>query len=119
MEGLNNLIQTAKVRGCISGFQVGDNAGNNLEITRLQYADDTLIFCGATEEQMLILRVIFNVFEAVSGLHINWSFIYPVNTVSNIKELENKLGGRWVNSQQLTWGCLLVQRANPRTSGVA
>ncbi|CAN4123962.1 unnamed protein product [Withania somnifera] len=58
-----------------------------MEITYLQYADDTLVFCGPTVEQMLILRVIFNIFEIVSGLHINWekSFIYPVNTVSNVE----------------------------------
>ncbi|WMV14448.1 hypothetical protein MTR67_007833 [Solanum verrucosum] len=96
MEGLNNLFQTAKVKGWIRGFQVGNNTRNNLEITHLQYADDTLVFCDAVEEQMLILRVIFNIFEAVSGLHINWSksFIYPVNTVINIEDLANTLGGK-------------------------
>ncbi|WMV49343.1 hypothetical protein MTR67_042728 [Solanum verrucosum] len=96
MEGLSNLIQTAKIRGWVRGFQVGDIAGNNIEITHLQYADDTLVFCGATGEKMLILRVIFNIFEAVSGLHINWgkSFIYPVNTVPNIEDLAEKLGGK-------------------------
>lgn len=59
--------------------------------THLQY----LVFCGATEEKMLLLRVIFNIFEAVPGLHINWSrrFIYPVNRVSNIEDLAEKLGG--------------------------
>uniref|UniRef100_M1A801 Reverse transcriptase zinc-binding domain-containing protein n=1 Tax=Solanum tuberosum TaxID=4113 RepID=M1A801_SOLTU len=42
---------------------------------------------------MLILRVIFNIFDAVSGLHINWgkSFIYPINTVEDLAE---KLGGK-------------------------
>ncbi|KAG5608831.1 hypothetical protein H5410_020112 [Solanum commersonii] len=45
---------------------------------------------------MLILRVIFNIFKAVSGLHINWgkSYIYPVNTVPNIEDLAEKLGGK-------------------------
>ncbi|WMV40485.1 hypothetical protein MTR67_033870 [Solanum verrucosum] len=34
--------------------------------------------------------------NAVSGLHINWSksFIYPVNTVVNIEDLANTLGGK-------------------------
>ena len=42
------------------------------------------------------MRVIFNIFEAVSGLHINCSksFIYPVNIVINIEELTNILGGK-------------------------
>lgn len=81
MEGLSDLIQTAKVKkGWLRGFQVEHRALNGLEITHLQYTDDTLIFCEAVREKMLILRVIFIIFEAVSGLHINWgkSFIYPI-----------------------------------------
>ncbi|WMV42674.1 hypothetical protein MTR67_036059 [Solanum verrucosum] len=67
MEGLSNLFQTAKVKGWIRGFQVGNNTSNNQEITHLPYADDALVFCDAVEEQMLILRVIFKIFEAISG----------------------------------------------------
>lgn len=44
---------------------------NSSEVTHLQYADDTLVFCETNEEQVLILRVIFIIFEAASGLHIN------------------------------------------------
>ncbi|KAG5629693.1 hypothetical protein H5410_001410 [Solanum commersonii] len=53
----------------------------------------TLVFCDAIEEHMLILRVIFNMFEADSVLHISWSniFIYPINTMINIEDLANKL----------------------------
>lgn len=40
------------------------------EITHLQYADDALVLCEAGEEQILMLRVIFISFQAVSGLHI-------------------------------------------------
>lgn len=43
-----------------------------VEITHLQYADDTLIFCEAVEEHMKVLRVILLLFEAISGLHVNW-----------------------------------------------
>lgn len=61
------------------------NGGENLEITHLQYADDTLIMCEAKEEQLKILRVILVLFEGISGLHINWrkSFLYPINEVQN------------------------------------
>ncbi|KAG5577611.1 hypothetical protein H5410_057745 [Solanum commersonii] len=58
--------------------------------------DDTLVFCGAEKEQLKYLRVIFVLFEAVSGLHINWgkSFIYPVNEVPDINSLVDILGGK-------------------------
>ena len=64
-----------------------------MEVTHLQYADDTLEVCGAETKQILILRVIF---EAVSGLHINWekSFIYPINSVLNTEVLTRTLGGK-------------------------
>ena len=96
MKGLSNLFQTARVNSWIRGFEVGENSRNNLEITHLQYADDTLVFRGAVMKHMLILRVIWNIFEVVSGLHMNWnkSFIYHVNTVPNIEDLDYKLGGK-------------------------
>ncbi|XP_060216840.1 uncharacterized protein LOC132644271 [Lycium barbarum] len=96
MEGLSNMIQTTKVKGWVRGFQVDNRLVNNLEVTHLQYADDTLVFCEAVEEQILVMRVIFIIFEAVSGLHINWgkSFIYPINEVTDLESLAEKLGGK-------------------------
>lgn len=58
MEGLNNIIKDHKINGLISGFEVATNSGDNLEVTQLQYADDTLIFCGAEDEQLRYVRVI-------------------------------------------------------------
>uniref|UniRef100_A0A0V0IE94 Putative ovule protein n=1 Tax=Solanum chacoense TaxID=4108 RepID=A0A0V0IE94_SOLCH len=96
MEGMSSLINTAKAKDWIRGFQVQNRASNNLEITHLQFADDTLVFCEAVRNHFLILRTIFIIFEAVSGLHINWgkSYIYPINEVVQIEELANTLGGQ-------------------------
>lgn len=44
----------------------------SLGVTHLQYAEDTLIFCGAEEEPLRHLRVILVLFEGIFGLHINW-----------------------------------------------
>lgn len=44
---------------------------DSLEVTHLQYVDDTLIFCEAEEEQLRYLRVIIVLFDGISGLHIN------------------------------------------------
>ena len=73
-----------------------NSAQNGLEITHLQYADGTLIFCEAMTGQMSILRLICIIFEAVSGLHINWgkSFIYPINEVAEVENLAGVLGSR-------------------------
>ncbi|XP_016464777.1 putative mitochondrial protein AtMg01250 [Nicotiana tabacum] len=81
MEGLNNMIKAAKVNLWVKGFEVDMNGPNSLEITHLQYADDTLVFCDAEEEQLRFLRIILVLFEGISGLHINCrkSHIDPIN----------------------------------------
>lgn len=58
------------------------------------YDDDSLIFCDADEEQIRLLRMILSIFEAISGLHVNWrkSQIYSVNEVPNIQRLAGVLG---------------------------
>lgn len=68
MEGMSNLLQPTKGKGWIRGFHAGGDS--NMEITHLQYADENLIFCEVVEENILILRAIFIIFEAVSGLRI-------------------------------------------------
>ncbi|KAF3678189.1 hypothetical protein FXO37_04501 [Capsicum annuum] len=95
MEGLNNMIKIANREGWLRGFEVARTGRGTLEITHLQYADDTLIFCDAEEEQLRILRLILVIFERMSGLHVNWSksFLYPVNVVPNIEMLKAVLGG--------------------------
>lgn len=68
--------------------------GESLQVTHLQYADDTLIFCDANQSQLRYLRIILILFEATSGVHINWrkSQIYPVRAIDNIQELVDILG---------------------------
>ncbi|KAG5620180.1 hypothetical protein H5410_005398 [Solanum commersonii] len=70
------------------------------------YADDTLIFCDTDNSQLKYLRVILILFEAISGLHINWgtSFIFPDNEVPWINILANILGGKVGNGgRTLFW----------------
>ncbi|WMV45337.1 hypothetical protein MTR67_038722 [Solanum verrucosum] len=95
MEGLNNMIKAANLRGWIRGFDVAREGTERLEVTHLQYADDTLIFCDAEEQQLKYLRVILVIFEGISGLHINWrkSMMYPINEVHNMSCLASILGG--------------------------
>ena len=46
VEALNALLDKAKHRGLISGFAI-DNV--EYEITHVQFADDTIIFCDASD----------------------------------------------------------------------
>ncbi|WMV31736.1 hypothetical protein MTR67_025121 [Solanum verrucosum] len=96
MEGLNDMLRTAQTRGWIRGFNANMNNKQGLAISHLQYVDDTLIFCDADNSQLKYLSVILILFEAISGLHINWgkSFIFTVNEVPRINMLANILGGK-------------------------
>ena len=71
MEGLNDMLKIAQEKLWLRGFRVSNRVGCDTEITHLQYVDDTLVFCDANRNQLMVLRVIFVLFEAISGLHIN------------------------------------------------
>ena len=43
-----------------------------MQISHLLYADDTLIFYDAKAEQVSYIRVVLVIFEAISGLAMNW-----------------------------------------------
>ena len=92
-EKLSKLIMTNH-EGRLSRFSVGNSEGRSLAVSHLLYADDTLIFCDADLDQILILRMILIWFEAVSGLKINLgkSNLVPVGVVHNIGLLLNVLG---------------------------
>ena len=51
------------------GFRV---ARNSLEISRLQYADDILVFCGAEKDQVRNVKATILRFEVVSGPKVNF-----------------------------------------------
>uniref|UniRef100_A0A0V0HG43 Putative ovule protein n=1 Tax=Solanum chacoense TaxID=4108 RepID=A0A0V0HG43_SOLCH len=120
MEGLNNMIKTAKTNRWITGFEVSTNNERSLEVTHLQYADDTLIFCDADEEQLRYLRVILVLFEGMSGLHINWgkSHLYPINMVSNMELLASVLGGEVGALPAIYLGCHWEQNHTPKKFGI-
>lgn len=67
-----------------------------------------IVFCEAVTEQMLILRMIFIISEAVSRLHINFgkSFIYPINEVAEMDSLAAVLAGRVGTYQPSISACL-------------
>lgn len=65
------MLGTAQVNNWIRGLNVKPGDGLGLSISHLQYANDTLVLCDVNSYQMKHLSVIFILFEAISGLHVN------------------------------------------------
>ena len=94
MEVLSCLINRAVDGNYLSGIRVTNGKGEDLAISHLLYADDTLIFCEDDLEQLKFLSWILMWFEAMSGLKINLakSEIIPIGPVNNLVELATELG---------------------------
>ena len=104
MEVLSILLKRAMIGGFISGCNIKGREGVALSISHLLYADDTIIFCEAKEEQLLYLNWVLLWFEASSGLKINLnkSKLIPVGAVENMDALVVKLGC-WIGHLPTTY----------------
>ncbi|WMV47514.1 hypothetical protein MTR67_040899 [Solanum verrucosum] len=96
MEGFNSMIRVAIQNHWIRGFAIGNLSGEEMQICHLLYADDIIIFCEAKASQISFIRTTLVIFEAVSGLSINWrkSCIFPFKEVPQIQSLATILGCR-------------------------
>jgi hypothetical protein len=75
-----------------------------VDASHLLFVDDTLIFCGANEDQLQNLRCPFLCFEAVSGLKIN----LPKFEIVPISEVEDV--DRLVNGSSSSLDCFMIGR---------
>jgi hypothetical protein len=66
MEALSRMLSAGINDGLLEGFKVG-----NVTVPHLLFADDTLIFCKDSPDQLAYLRGIFLLFEVASGLKVN------------------------------------------------
>ncbi|CAL5336186.1 unnamed protein product [Camellia sinensis] len=111
-EGLNILLERAKEQGMIRGASVGHQ---ELIISHLQFADDTIIFCEANWDEIRVLKRILRCFEVMSGLKINFhkSIVCGIGVEEElVKEFANNLN---CLSQSLPLSYLgLPLGANPR-----
>ncbi|KAL4386453.1 hypothetical protein GQ457_09G021090 [Hibiscus cannabinus] len=69
-ECLNLLLSKAVRASLFSGFVIG-RGSNSMEITHLQFADDLIIFCDASLDQVRNIKRVLRVFELASGLQLN------------------------------------------------
>ena len=93
MEVLSRMLKRVESKGLIQGFSAGGNANSGLRISRLLYADDTILFCDATMTQVWSIRMVLDCFEAATGLRVNMakSEMVPVGEVQDISELAESL----------------------------
>ena len=93
MEVLSRLLKKTKESNLIRGFHVGDVNAVGVRISHLLFAGDTILFCDASREQLLFIRLVLSCFQAFTGLKINIgkSEIIPVGEVNNIVALANIL----------------------------
>ena len=65
----------------------------SIRISHILFADDTILFCDASREQILSIRLVLTCFQAFTRLKVNVgkSEIVPIGEVSNIQTLANIL----------------------------
>lgn len=68
-EGLSVMVKTAASKGQFGGYKI-DNS--SLEITHLQFADDTLIIGEGTWKNVGAVKSLLQLFEVASGLKVNF-----------------------------------------------
>ena len=88
------MLDKAIHEGRLSGFRVGNLEGRSLVVSHLLFVDDTLIFCDADLDQLLILHMVLIWFVAGIGLKINLgkSELVLIGVVHNIELLLSVLG---------------------------
>ncbi|GKV14959.1 hypothetical protein SLEP1_g25757 [Rubroshorea leprosula] len=68
-EGLNGLMTAAVEKNLYKGVEVGNDV---VTVTHLQFANDTIFFGEASEQNIRIVKCILRTFEMVVGLKINF-----------------------------------------------
>ena len=69
-EVLNRLLQEVTEMGMFRGVLMG---AGQLHVTHLQFADDTLIFCGANEQYLHDIKRILLSYQSFPGLAVNYN----------------------------------------------
>ena len=70
VEALSGLLRKAIAENMYKGYPVGSK---KVDISILQYADDTIFFGEATMENVRALKATLRAFELISGLKINYA----------------------------------------------
>jgi len=93
MEVLSRILKKTEEGGFIQGFLAGPINSTGIRVSHLLFADDTVLFCDASREQILSIGLVLTCFQAFTGLKVNVgkSEIVPIREVQNIQSLANIL----------------------------
>ena len=93
MDVLSRLLKKTEDCNLIWGFHVGSVNSVGVRISHLLFADDTILFCDASREQLLSIRLVLSCFQVFTGLKVNIgkSEIVPIGEVNNLDALTNIL----------------------------
>ena len=94
MEALSCLLRRDVNGGFLLAYKVKGRGGEGAQVSHFLFADDTLVFYGASQDQMMYLSWTLMWFEAISGLRINLdkSKLIPLRCVENTEALAAELG---------------------------
>ena len=68
---MNHICSQLPNCGLVRGFHVGPINSIVVRISHLVFADDTILFCDASKDQLLSIRLAFTCFQAFTGLKVN------------------------------------------------
>ena len=71
MEVLSGILKKTEEGGLLRGFHVGPVNNTCIRISHLLFADDIILFCDASWEQLLSIRFALTCFQAFIGLKVN------------------------------------------------
>ena len=71
MEVLSRLLKRTENGGYLCGFKAGSHRHGSIHISHLLFVNDTILFCDASKDQLLYVRMVLIFFEAITGLKVN------------------------------------------------
>ena len=96
MEVFSAFLKRAVEGGFLFGCRVKGRSEEGVLISHLLFADNTLVFCKPSQDQLTYLSWLLMWFEAVSGLRINMekNELIPIGRVENMDDLAWEFGCR-------------------------
>ena len=95
IEVFSKMLKRAKGAGLFQGFRAdGRRGGGGVCVSHLLFANDTILFCDAVEEQILHVQMLLLCFHAMTSLKVNAlkSVMVPIGKVPNVHVLAKILG---------------------------